>query len=276
MSETRLPEEMPSNWTVASFNYQQGFGTLRRENGEEFDFDIGSWHLGGWKPSRRDEQITGSTSPLLPQVGESVRVEWKRSVTGKTVPRVVQPTERISTARREVKLAAWLKAIQKHTNHFAQLNPNTLVRALAQLDEDLAEEWSDGEPREPADYAYLLMYVAQLADENPDWGATHATWVYSDDHRWDRERACSRLPAMLGLAPRSVATAGDGYSSGTDESLSDYARACNQCASAASLNVRLHELEFEGDQHVFVCLPPAAFVKLVKGGYLEAAQHQDR
>jgi len=257
---------MPSDWTVVTFAHDKGFGSLRHASGEEVIFDYAAWNLGDWKPSRKDPD-TGPSSPLLPQPGEPVRVEWRRSATGKNVPRLVQPTGRVSIARQEHKLPLWLKALQKQ-GRFSGLTPATLLKALARLDEDLAEEWKDGEPREASDFAYLLMAIAHLALEDSEWGAAHADWIYSDDHRWDRERASARLPAMLGLQARSVATAGDGYTTGAEESLADYARVCNARAEAAGLELRLHEVDLDGDEHVFVCLPPAAFDSLVEGGYL--------
>ena len=270
MAETRAPEAMPADWTVVTFAYDKGFGTLRHASGEEVTFDYGAWNLGDWKPSRKDPD-TGASSPLLPQPGEPVRVEWRRSATGKNVPRLVQPTGRVSVARKEYKLSAWLKAFQRH-GRFAGLTAATLLKALARLDEDLAEEWKDGEPREASDFAYLLMHVAQLAASDPEWGAAHANWIYSDDHRWDRERASMRLPPMLGLPAASVATAGDGYTAGAEESLADYVRACNARAEAAGLELRLHEVDLDGDELVFVCLPPAAFDSLVKDGYVDRAE----
>ncbi len=111
----------------------------------------------------------------------------------------MQPTGRVSVARQEYKLSAWLKGVQKHTGRFAGLTPAALLKALARLDEDLAEEWKDGEAREASDFAYLVMSIAHLAVDDPDWGATHADWIYADDHRWDREQASIRLPEMLGL-----------------------------------------------------------------------------
>lgn len=78
------------------------------------------------------------------------------------------------------------------------------------------------------------MHIAHLARDDSDWRSAHA----------------------------------DGYTIGADESLSDYARACNAHAKAAGLELRLHEVDLDGDAHVFVCLPPAAFEFLVERGYL--------
>jgi len=77
---------------------------------------------------------------------------------------------------------------------------------------------------------------------------------------------------MVGLRAKGVPTAGDGYTTGADESLADYARACNARAEGECLEQRLHELDLDGDQHVLVCLPPRAFEALVEGGYLPRAE----
>ena len=269
MSEQRPPEAMPTNWMVASFEHDKGIGTLRHEGGEEVVFDAQTWNVGDWKAPRNIPD-QGAASPYLPQPGEPVRVEWRRSRTGKNVPRLVQPTGRVSAPRRGYKLSAWLAAVQRHTGRFANLTAAGLVKALARLDEDLAEEWRGGEPREASDFGNLLMAIAHLAADEPDWRATHADWIHADDHRWDRERACARLPAMLGLPPNSVPTAGDGYTTGGDQSLSEYADACNAQAAAAGIELRLHGVD--ADEHVLVCLPPAAFAALVEAGYLARAE----
>ena len=271
MSESRLPEAMPADWRVVTFAHEKGFGTLRHGTGEEVHFDYSAWNLGDWKPARKD-QDTGPSSPLLPQPGEPVRVEWKRSATGKNVPRLVQPTGRLSIPRLEHKLSAWVKALQKH-GRFTGLTAASLLKALARLDRDLAEEWKDGTPREAPDFAFLLLSIAHLASEDSVWGASHADWLYSDDHRWDRERASLHLPVMLGLPGKSVASAGDGRTTGATESLPDYVRSCNRHAEAAGLELRLYEVDLEGDAHVFVCLWPAAFEALVVGGYVPCTDH---
>jgi hypothetical protein len=271
MSETRPPEAMPTDWTVASFAHEKASGTLRHAAGEEVVFDIDAWDLGNWKPSGKDAAVIGTGSPLLPQPGEPVHVKWRRSATGKNVPRVVQPTGRVSVERQEYKLGAWLKAVQKHGGRFSGLTPATLLKALARLDEDRADEWKDGQPREAWEYAFLLMNLAHLADDDSHWRTAHAGWIYADDHRWDRDHARHRLPAMLGLSADAVPTAGDGYNTGADESLPEYAAKCNAAAVAAGVELRLHEVDLEGDEHVFVCLPQRGFDALTRGGYLVPA-----
>jgi hypothetical protein len=109
MSETRLPEQMPTGWLIKSFAHEKGFGTLVHGSGEEAIFSIDVWDLGSWKPPRKEAAMTGTASPLLPREGEAVRVRWKRSSRGNNVPALVQPMGRVSSARKEYKLSAWLK-----------------------------------------------------------------------------------------------------------------------------------------------------------------------
>ncbi len=263
MSEARLPEQMPTHWRIKSFAHEKGFGTLVHESGEEVLFNIDAWNLGSWKPSRNDWATTGSESPLLPREGEPVQVSWKRSFSGKTVPALVQPTGRVSENRKAYTLAAWLKGFQK-TGRFAGLKATALRKALAKLDEDLSEEWSDGEPREAGDFAFLLMAIANLRDVDPEWVATHAGWLYSDDHRWDRDEARQRLPGMLGLASAPEPDADD-----SNESLPEYAAKCNAEAARSRSALRLHEVALDGDAHVLVAMTPAEFASLLEGGYLD-------
>jgi hypothetical protein len=265
MSETRPPEAMPIDWTVASFAHEKGFGALVHPSGEQVIFNIDVWNLGSWKPSRKDAGATGPDSPLLPKQGEVVRVRWKRSVSGKNVPCLVEPAGRLSADRNEYKLSAWLKGVQKHAGKFAGLTPKDLLKALSRLDEDRAEEWKDGEPREASDFAFLLMDFGNLADVDPQWASTHAEWIYSDDHRWDRERAQRTLPAMIGLPPNSVQAASD------DESVAEYVAKCNAAAQREGKDLRLHDVALDGDAFVFVAMTPQAFVALAKDGYLEQA-----
>jgi hypothetical protein len=114
------------------------------------------------------------------------------------------------------------------------------------------------------------MHLAHHADHDAAFRAAHAGWIYADDHRWDRRGAQQRLPAMLGLPPGSVLTVGDGITSGQDESLPDYAERCN--TASAGRAERLHEVDLDGDEHVFVCLTVEAFEALVSGGYLARAE----
>lgn len=138
-----------------------------------------------------------------------------------------------------------------------------MLKALAKLDEDRADEWHDGEPRDAADFAFLLMDIANIREVDPGWVATHAGWIYSDDHRWDRQRARETLPGILGLF--SAPAAADGG----DETLSEYAAKCNAEAERSGSELRLHEVALDGDAHVFVAMTREAFDALVKEGFLE-------
>lgn len=262
MSETRLPEQMPTEWKIKTFAHEKGFGTLVNGSGDEVIFNIDVWDLGSWKPSRKEAAMTGPASPLLPRAGEAVQVRWKRSISGKNVPALVQPAGRVSSARKEYKINAWLKGIQR-TGRFADLTSTALLKALAKLDEDRAEELRDGEARDASDFSFLLMDIANLHEVDPQWVSTHAGWIYSDDHRWDRDRARKTLPAMIGL--KSVPEPADGG----DESLSEYAAKCNAEAERSGSDLRLHEVALDGDADVFVAMTPTAFAALVKDGYLE-------
>ena len=223
MPESRAPEEMPTEWRVKEFSRERGFGTLAHASGEEIVFNIDVWDLGGWKPSRQEESAQGPASATMPREGEPVRVRWKRSFSGKTVPALVQPSGR--TARRRYQLGAWLKAIQR-AGRFAGLTTSALLKTLAKLDEDRAQQWRDREPRDANDFAFLLMDLAHVREVDARWASRHAAWLYSDDHDWDRDRAREILPAMLGLV-----SAPD--SSGAS-SLSDYVANCNAVGSRAA------------------------------------------
>lgn len=267
MSETRPPEAMPADWTVGSFSHEKGFGTLRQVSGEEVNFSIDSWNLGSIRPNPKDVARTGADSPLLPQPGEPVSVQWRRSATGRNVPRLVQPTGRVSFVPRTFDLNTWLAGIREHGKKLNGLSTAALLDGLVRVDEGY-RDWSQGKQREAWEYIGFLVDVASLTENHDDF-RPHAGWIYEYDHRWDREDAAQRLPAMLGLAPGSVPTAGDGYRTGGEQSLSEYAAACNAAARAAGGSLRLHEVDTHGDNHLFVCLPPAAFEALVSGGYVE-------
>lgn len=270
MAADRPPESMPTDWTIASFSHEKGFGTLRHAAGDEAPFSVEAWTLGQWKPTRQEAQKTGPDSPLYPRPGEPVRVTWRRTAAGKTVPRVVEPTGRVSVPMERHRLRGWLDAIRELGGRFTKLTEAALLAVLAEIDEDLAEEWGDGEPREASDYAYLLMHLAHHADRDEGFRAAHAGWIYADDHRWDRNGAQQRLPILLGLPPGSVPAAGDGITSGQDESLPEYAERCNTAAAGGP--ERLHEVNLDGDEHVLVCLTREAFDALVSGGYLARAE----
>ena len=263
MSETRSPEQMPTEWKIKTFAHEKGFGTLVHGSGEEVIFNIDVWHLGSWKPSRKDAARTGPASPALPREGEPVQVRWKRStISGKNVPALVQPTGRVSSPRKTFELDAWLKGMQG-VGKFAGLTSAALLEALAKLDEDRADELRDGERRDASDFAFLLMDIANLHEIDPEWVTAHASWIYSDDHRWDRDRAQKTLPAQLGL--ESFPEPEDHG----DQSLSEYAAQCNAAAAKSGRDLRLHEIALDGDAHVFVAMTQTEFTLLVGDGYLE-------
>lgn len=265
MSEDLAPEQMPTEWKVGTFSREKGFGKLVHESGEEVIFNIDVWHLGGWQPSRKEVATKGREALGLPVPGERVRVRWKPSITsGQNVPALVQPIGRVS--RKTYRLGAWMKGIQKHSGNLVGLTPAALLKALAKLDEDRAEEWRGGEPHEAEDFAFLLMDLGNVAAVDPAWAASHAGWIYTDDHRWDRERARRTLTSMLGVgseAPKPL--------SGGDESLTEYVARCNAEASHLGNDVLLHEIALDADAHVFVAMKRSSFETLVKGGYVDAA-----
>lgn len=256
----RLPEEMPSDWRVKEFAHERGFGVLVHETGEEANFSIDVWDVGAWKPTRKEAAMLGQSTPALPQPGEPVSVRWKTSRLGRTVPALVQPTSRVSSARKEYKLSAWLKGLQKE-GVFVGLEPAKLISALAKLDEDNAEEWRDGEPRDASDFAFLLMDLAAVHEVDPKWAEAHAGCLYSDDWRWDRDAAREKMPVILGL-DAAPAPGGD------DESLPAYVKRCNESAAEARVELRLHEVALDGDAHVFIAMKPQSFTRLVDQQYL--------
>lgn len=266
MSETRTPEQMPTEgWRIKSFAHEKGFGALLHESGDEVTFNFDVWNLGTWKPSHKEAAITGPASPLLPREGEPVRVRWKLSLTGRIVPALVEPTGRVSSKRKEYKLNAWLKGMQR-AGVLGGLTASELLKALAKLDEGRAEEWRDGEPREAGDYAFLLMDLGNLHEVDPKWAAEHVAWIYADDHRWDGDRAVATLPSLLGLGAAPAPEDSD------NQSLSEYVRACNAAAEREGAPMRLHEVAIEADAHVFVRMPAEAFSALVKDGYLDRSE----
>lgn len=270
MADERRPEEMPGDWRVRSFAAEKGFGTLAHASGEEVVFQIEAWNLGGWEPPQEEAAVLGAASPLLPKEGEPVRVAWRRSASGNNVPSLVQPTGRVSVKRERYTLKAWLKAVQNHTGRFAGVTAAEILRVLATIDQGLAERWTDG-THDASEFAYLLMHLGHLR-EDPAWASAHTTWIYCDDHRWDRKGAAGTLPVMLGLPPDSVATAGDGTTTGRDESISQYVQKVNAAAASQGATVLLHEVDLDGDEHVFVCMKQDAFEALVAGGYVRRAE----
>jgi len=276
MTDPRPPEEMPSDWHVKTFTREQGFGTVARDGNEPVVFSIDVWDLGSWKPPKKaiyfavDGAAPVELSPdqiLMPQPGEPVRVQWKRSRVGHSVPALVQPTGRVSYDRKEYTLRAWISGIQKHAGRFAGVTVNELLRVIGALDADLADEWRDGESRDGSDYVTLLMSLAEAAEHDPAWGASHARWLYTDDHRWDRVRAQRTLGPVLGLR-EPCAPLGDGYATGTLESLPDYVARCNAAAEREGLALRWRELALDGDAHVLVSLDDAAYNALIRAGYV--------
>jgi len=260
--ETRSPGEMPTAWRVKSFAHERGFGVLVHESGEEATFGIDVWDLGSWTPPRKDAALLGAASPVLPREGEPVVVRWKASRRGGNVPALVQPTGRSSEKPRQFKLDDWLRGIHR-AGEFRGLTASGLLKALEELEGEPPDEWSGDELHDASDFAHLLMSVAAIRDVDPEWAAAHAGWIYSDDHRWDRERARATVPAMLGLgsAPEPA---------GPGESLGDYAARCNAEADRSGGERRLHTVALDGDAWVFVALPPAVFASLVADGYLAA------
>lgn len=254
------PEQLSEEWRVKSFAPVQGFGTLVHASGEETLFSIDVWNTGSWKPTRKELAVFGDQSPLLPREGEPVHVIWKRSPSGKTVPAQVQPTGRTSNVK-EFTLTAWLEAIRRCTGKFARVTPAQLIEVLSKIDEDLAESWRDGELRSAEDFGALLVNIAELRDYAPEWAAEHATWIYQDDWRWDRERAQKTLPAMLGI--QSNPAPGE-----NTESLGEYAQRCNQQAAAEGRTLRLCDVDTAGDFCVLLALRPDDFAALVEGEYL--------
>jgi hypothetical protein len=215
MSQDRSPEEMPRQWKVESFDMTKGFGTLVHESGHRILFQHEAWNLGGWKPAKKLAAYRGADSPIWPQPGELVDVEWKKSFAGKTVPRVVRPTGRDLSQPKEHKLSAWIKAIQKCSGHFSGVTTARLLKRVAALDEDQAEEWKDGEARDAEAYAWLLFALG--AEEHSSDEALK--WIYSDDHRWDRiwepPKGCGRrFVDGNGAAPRSALTRSNSATTG--------------------------------------------------------------
>jgi len=263
MSESRPPEEMPTEWTVASFSHEQGFGTLAHASGEQVQFGIEAWQL-GFEPTEKEKYMSGPGSPLLPHVGEPVTVEWKQSRLGKNVPKLVQPTGRARAVRKTHTLGDWMKAMRQHAHLFAGVTPAALLKVMAAVDEDAAEEWRGGDAREATEFTFLLRLLSSADD---DWTSLHTSWLYVEDHRWDRDRTARSFHAMLNLPRGTVPPAGDGRMTGTDESLADYAGRCNAAAETQGRAVRLCDLTVD-DDGIFVALTPTAFAALTEGEYL--------
>lgn len=259
MTETRGPEDMPSDWRIGSFSHEQGLATLRRDGEADVHFGIEVWDIGDWRPSRKEAALVGASSPVLPRAGEPVRVRWKRSVRGLVVPALVQPVGRVSSTEKAFTLAAWLKRAQRH-GLLGAARSKDVLRALSALDEHRAEEWSDGEPHAASEYAFLLLDLATAGETDPAW-ASGVTRIYADDHRWDRERARRTLAAVLGVAPGPEPA-------NASESLPEYAARCSAEAEHAGLALRWHEIALEGDAHVLVAMEPASFESLVASGHL--------
>ncbi len=266
MSDAHTPEDMPTDgWKVKSFSHEKGLGALLHEStAEEVMFQVDAWNVGDWQPPRKEAALIGAASPILPREGEAVRVTWRRSVLGKIVPRVVEPTGRESTVKKEYKLAAWLKGIQRHAGKLAGLTAGKVVGALRKLDEDNADQWTDGEARDATDYHFLLMDLGNVRDVDEPWARTHCAWIYTDDHRWDRDRARETVCTVLGLVAGEVLPAGD------DESLPQYVARCNAAARSKGAKEFLYEVALDGDAHVFIAVTPAAIRVLQEGGYVES------
>lgn len=263
---TNSPDEMPTEWQVRDFSHERGLGTLvHPPTGTEIPFAIDAWTVGDWEPPAKEAAVMGAKSPYMPQAGEPVRVEWKRSATGKTVPRSIQPTGRVAAPPPVVhSLAEWLAAVQTYAGKLLRVTSAGLLEALGNVDGDAMDHFGDGEARDASEYGWLLFYLGGVHEVDPAWAEQNASWIFVDDHRWDRRRASREICAALGLAPSAVAPNGD------SESLAEYVARCNARAREHASREIFHAVPVDGDAFVFVLMTEEGFSALVANGFIEA------
>ncbi|QSQ24078.1 hypothetical protein JY651_03610 [Pyxidicoccus parkwayensis] len=261
-NDSRAPEQMPTDWVVARFEYARGLGAISREGEAEVGFDMTAWRYDPTAQSRKE--IHGAAS--WPQPGEPVAVTWKRSAfSGRVVPALIVPTSR-KAARKRHRPGTWLKAVTRITGHFSGLTLKKLNGLLSQpgVEISLEEQFPADDEFEAEELAELLHHVAILRGLAPDAYREHAAWLYADDHRWDRQDAAAHLPPLLGLPPSAVEPAPDD----SNESLTDYAARLNALAETRALPLRLHSLAHDSDFELLAALTPAQMAKLEKDRYL--------
>jgi len=251
---TRAPDHMPTDWKIARFDLGLATGYLKRDGEDEVSFDISAWSLPEEYLPRGDE-----ASLKYPQAKEPVRVTWRTSRLGKVVPAVVEPVGRDSLRARHT-FQEWLKAVQERAGILKGLLFDDIVEALAEQDEDFADLWDPDEAYDAAQYTDLLYALGTVEDQ--EFQEQLATWLYVDDHRWDRDLAKSRLPKMVGLS-EAVDPNGDA------ESFTQYLRRVDDRAKAASTTRRLFDLAHESDYVVAIAAPHEGMRALEKDRLLK-------
>jgi hypothetical protein len=99
---------MQSEWRIASFSAEQGFGRVRSDDtGEEARFDVEVWWPGDPEVCRAMQDSEQRRHLLLPRVGEAVDVEWTISRRGDRVPGAVRRLEPVVEVAVRLTFRAW-------------------------------------------------------------------------------------------------------------------------------------------------------------------------
>ncbi len=99
---------LQSEWRVASFSAERGFGRVRSDDtGEEARFDVEVWWPGDPVVCRAMQDSEQRRHLLLPRVGEPVDVEWAISRRGDRVPSAVRRLEQAVEVGVRLPFRAW-------------------------------------------------------------------------------------------------------------------------------------------------------------------------
>lgn len=173
-SATAQPPQ--SEWRVASFSAERGFGRVRSdETGEDARFDVEVWWPGDPAVCRALQDSEQRRHLLLPRVGEPVDVEWAISRRGDRVPGAVRRLEQPVEVGVQLTFRAW----------FARLAAQ--VPALGGWSDarwqdfdvmDLSEAIDSDEPRPPEAHMAVLATVRESIADAP---AGELAWLSLDE-----------------------------------------------------------------------------------------------
>jgi hypothetical protein len=271
MPVTPTIKDLPTDWRVVRFEPQRGLGYLVREGSSEVAFDIAVWQYDYTQldaVERRRTQLDSERHPEYPAAGEPVQVTWKRSVLGRIIPASVTPTARTRETGIRLLVDDWLERVGREVPGVRDLTWSTLITSLQILDAEIGDSYPADGRFAAGELSDLLCCLAAMRDVDPGWYAEHASWIYADDQRWDRDAAADFLPRMVGLPSRAVAP----LPAGGDESLWDFAKRVNERAEQARSGVRLFLLAEDSDRYGLVALSPPAAKRLVDAGAIALDQ----
>jgi hypothetical protein len=180
---------MQSEWRIASFSAERGFGQVRSdETGEDARFDVEVWWPGDPVVCRAMQDSEQRRHLLLPRVGEPVDVEWAISRRGDRVPGAVRRLEQAVEIGVRLPFRAW----------FARLAAQ--VPALGGWND---ARWQDSDESRPPE-AHMAV-LATVRESIADAPAGELAWLSLDEApgaiaveaAWGDGQVFVLLPAVL-------------------------------------------------------------------------------